>query len=304
MSALHPQSPGEMKEIDSDFTSLGTRCAATLYLPEGENPPVVVMAHGFAAERSFRLPAYAERFAGRGLAVLLFDYRNFGGSDGEPRNLVSPRRHLQDWAAAIAHARSLGVVDSERVALWGTSFSGGHVLVSAAKDKGVSAVVAQVPFVDGMAIARNCSREYLREGAAHALRDLVRAAGGMAPHYVPVVSEPGTFGLMNAPDSLAGYMALVPDGSTWENKAPARIGLALPLYRPSRYAIRIKCPVLIVAAEKDSLIPLSSVARTAKRIRDCKFIRLPVGHFDVYVGEEFERVVELEGGFLAEHLGL
>jgi len=141
---------GMMKRIDADFVSKGLKCAAWLYLPEGAaRPPVVVMAHGFAAERSFGLPAFAERFAEKGLAVLLFDYRNFGDSEGEPRNLVSPKRHLEDWRAAIAHARSLEAVDGTRLGLWGTSFSGGHVLVSAARDKGVRAVVAQVPFVDG-----------------------------------------------------------------------------------------------------------------------------------------------------------
>jgi fermentation-respiration switch protein FrsA (DUF1100 family) len=83
------------------------------------------MAHGFGAERTWRLPAFAERFAEHGLATLFFDYRSFGDSDGEPRNLVSPRRHVADWAAAVDHARSLSGVDGDRLALWGTSFWGG-----------------------------------------------------------------------------------------------------------------------------------------------------------------------------------
>lgn len=293
-----------MRAIDSDFSSQGSRCAATLYLPETEQPPVVVMAHGFAAERTFRLPAFAERFASQGLAVLLFDYRNFGDSAGEPRNLVSPRRHLKDWAAAIEHARGLEPVDNSKIALWGTSLSGGHVLVAAAGNPDVSAVVSQVPFVDGAVVARNSPRQYVKEGARNGLRDLIRAALRMSPHYVPVVSEPGTFGLMNAPDSLPGYMALVPEDSDWENRAPARIALTLPFYRPIRYAIRIKCPVLVVTAEKDTLIPQSSMSKVAQRIRDCKLVRLPVKHFDVYTGDDFEQVVRLEGDFLAEHVGL
>jgi dienelactone hydrolase len=111
------------------------RCSGDLYLPGStDRPPVVVMAHGFAGERTIRLPTYAERFVQRGLAAYLFDYRSFGDSDGEPRDYVHPHRHVEDWRAAIAHVRSLSQVDGSRLALWGTSFSGGHVIVIAAED--------------------------------------------------------------------------------------------------------------------------------------------------------------------------
>ena len=105
-----------------------------LYRPEGESrPPVVVMGHGFGAERHFRLPAFAERLCAAGLAILLFDYRGFGDSEGAPRGLVAPGRHLADFAAAVRYAQGLKGVDGARAILWGTSFSGGHVLVTAAR---------------------------------------------------------------------------------------------------------------------------------------------------------------------------
>ena len=128
----------DFTRTDVDFVSSGTRCAAWLYRPRGvARPPVVIMAHGFGAERTFGLPAFAERFAAAGLATLLFDYRGFGQSDGQPRNLVSPRRHVQDWKAAIAAARRLPEVDTDRIALWGTSYSGGHVIVAASEDPAI-----------------------------------------------------------------------------------------------------------------------------------------------------------------------
>lgn len=101
------------------------------------------------AQKDMGLHNYASRFAAAGLAVFVFDYRTFGGSDGEPRNWISPRRHLQDWRAALKHVTETlapaGVLDGSKVALWGTSFGGGHALVMAGEmqDK-VSAVVAQV----------------------------------------------------------------------------------------------------------------------------------------------------------------
>ncbi|MHB8781016.1 MAG: alpha/beta hydrolase [Candidatus Geothermincolia bacterium] len=92
---------------DSDFISAGTRCEGWLFLPQGvAKPPVVVMAHGFAAEKIFGMTPFARAFLQRGIATFLFDYRNFGGSDGEPRNLVNPWRHLRDWREALRHVRS------------------------------------------------------------------------------------------------------------------------------------------------------------------------------------------------------
>lgn len=92
---------------------------------------------------------YAARFAAAGLAVFVFDYRTFGGSDGEPRNWISPNRHLQDWRAAVDYVTgplaASGAVDKSKLALWGTSYGGGHALVTAGElGSAVSAVVAQV----------------------------------------------------------------------------------------------------------------------------------------------------------------
>jgi pimeloyl-ACP methyl ester carboxylesterase len=288
-----------MRRIDSDFISDGTRCAGWLYLPDGDAaPPVVVMAHGIAAERTFRLPAFAERFVERGFAVFLFDYRNFGDSDGQPRNLINPGRHVQDWNAAISHVRSLGEVDGDRLALWGTSFAGGHVLVAAAKNPSVSAVVSQVPFVDSIASALIFSPMHVLKGSYHTMRDFLRILTFRSPHCIPVVADPESFALMNTPDSRPGYMALVPEDSAWRNECPARVVMTLLLYRPITSAGKIKCPVLIICAENDSLIPARAVARTGRNIDNCELVNLPVGHFDVYYGDVFEQVVRIEGDFL------
>jgi dienelactone hydrolase len=136
---------------DTTFDSGGWRCAAWLYEPEGDGPfPCVVMAHGWSGVREQRLDAYAERFADAGYAVVVFDYRHFGASQGQPRQLLDIGRQLADWTAAVAFARSRTNVDPERVVLWGSSFSGGHVQHIAARDHRVAAAIAQVPFADGL----------------------------------------------------------------------------------------------------------------------------------------------------------
>jgi fermentation-respiration switch protein FrsA (DUF1100 family) len=292
-----------MKRIDTDFRSRGLRCSAWLYLPEGlERPPVVVMAHGFAGQKDFGLEPYAEHFASKGMAVFLFDYRNFGGSEGEPRNLVNPWRHLMDWKAAVSHVRGLSSVDGSRMALWGTSFSGGHVMVTAARMGGIRAVVAQVPFVDGIATTLRFPVSYQVEGLYHGVRDLLTMVSGRPPHVVPAVAEPGTFACMNTPDAMVGYNTLVPAGSDMKNEVPARITLMITAYRPVMYARRIACPVLIMYARNDSLIPAWAVERTGGKIPNAEVVGLPLGHFEVYTGEPFKEAVARQAEFLSRHL--
>jgi dienelactone hydrolase len=288
---------------DIDFFSRKTRCGAWLYLPQGiERPPVVVMAHGFAAEKDFRLPAFAEVFAQRGLSVFVFDYRNFGTSDGKPRNLVSPRRHRADWEAAIAYVRTLAEVDADRIGLWGTSFSGGHVIVTAAGDKKIRAVVSQIPFVDGVSSARLLGMKFILKATLAGMRDLFRVVTFRKPYTVPVVGEVDTFAIMNTPGAMEGFLSIAPKDSPWENRCPARILLSVSLYRPITAASKITCPVLYVIAQKDNLIPASRVERTAARTKKSEVVRLDVGHFEPYVGDVFERVVKIEADFFEKHL--
>jgi pimeloyl-ACP methyl ester carboxylesterase len=293
----------EFTRTDSDFMSLGTRCSGWLYVPAGkQKPPVVVMAHGFGAEKTFGLPWYAERFAQNGLAVYVFDYRNFGHSDGQPRNLVDPQRHNEDWRNALTHVRRLPQVDPQRIGLWGTSFSGGHVIVTAARDQNIKAIVSQVPFVDGMASLAGYRPGFVLKALVFGFRDLIRSFSSGPPYMVPVVGRPDEFAVMNGEDAWAGYMALVPKDAQITNQVPARILLKVGTYRPIKYAPRVNCPCLMMVADKDRYIPVKAVLRTAERLPQVEVVQRPVGHFDIYQGEEFETAVQRQTEFFLEHL--
>src|SRR5690349_11095765 len=142
---------------DLTFLSNGTPCAAWHLTGSGDafatesGRPCVVMAHGFGGTRDTGLLDYAEGFAAAGLDVLLFDYRGFGDSDGTPRQRVSYRRQRADYRAAVRAARALPGVDPARIVLWGTSYSGGHVLPVAVSDARIAAIISMTPAVDGRA---------------------------------------------------------------------------------------------------------------------------------------------------------
>ena len=110
------------------------------------------------------------------------------------------------------------------------------------------------------------------------------------------------FALLNKEDCLPGYLSLIPEGYKSDNRAPAAISILLSAYRPISRAPGIGCPVLMIAAEQDSLIPFKGVERCASKIPRVKMVSLPVGHFDVYTGEWFARVSAMEAEFLVEQL--
>lgn len=260
------------------------------------------MAHGLSGVREQRLDAYAERFQRAGMAALVFDYRHFGASSGEPRQLLSIRRQLQDWEAAVEAARALPGIDPARIALFGTSFSGGHVQAIAARDPSLGAAIAQTPFCDGL-------RNLPALGLAHALRlaaagvwDVVRTLLGRGPYYIGAVGEPGDLAAMVTPDAVPGFAGMTPESSSWRNRISARVALTAVAHRPGRAASRIRCPILYLIGEHDRLAPARFSHEAARRARRAEVKSYPCGHFDVYVAPVWERAVADQTEFLVRHL--
>jgi dienelactone hydrolase len=290
------------ERADVTFASGGQRCAAWLYRP-ADATACVVLAHGWTGVREQRLDAYAERFADAGLAALVFDYRHFGASEGEPRSLLDIGRQLEDWRAAIAYARAIEGISWERVALWGSSFSGGHVIETAAADPLIAAVVAQVPFVDGLANLPRLGVVHGLRMTAAGLRDQLGALAGRPPYMLASVGPPGSAAVMNSPDAEPGFRALNPPGLRWPNEAAARIALHVGAYRPIRKAASVRCPILFALAEDDVVTPPDLALKAAALAPRSEVRQYPGGHFDPYVGELFEQVVADQLEFLQRQLG-
>lgn len=294
------------QRTDVEFVSGqdGEHCRAWLYEPGGEGPfPVIVMAHGLGGTREMRLDAFAERFSGAGFACMVFDYRHFGSSEGHPRQWLDIGRQLQDWSSAIAFVRQQENCRADRVVLWGTSFGGGHVLVAAAEDQQVAAVIAQCPFTDGIASALAMDWRSSVKVTAIAVCDLIRAAVGMSPLFVPAAGPPRSAALMTAPDSLPGYLALVPAETGFDNRVAARCALGIIPYRPGRRAAQLACPVLFCVCEGDSVAPARAALRHAKKAPRAEVCLYAHRHFDIYVGAGFEGAVADQLAFLRRCIG-
>lgn len=288
---------------DVQFASGNDRISAWLYRPATSGPaPLLVMAHGLGAVRTMRLDAYAERFSAAGYACLVFDYRNFGDSEGQPRQLLDIGMQLADWAAAVAYARTLEGIDDNRIGLWGTSFGGGHVIASAARLPGIAAAVVQCPFTDGVASVRTLNPLIFMRIGVLATRDVIAAGIGKAPVMVPAAGKPGEVALMNAPDVYPGYMRLVPEGQAVPNEVAARLAMKVITYRPGRLTAKITCPILFCVCEADSVAPPAPTLRYAAKAPRGEVKMYPEQHFAIYVDDAFERVVADQLAFLDKHL--
>lgn len=298
------------KPAEVTFPSHGETCAAWHLAGEGgafsdqAGRPCVVMAHGFGGTKDSGLLPFAEAFAGAGLDVLLFDYRGFGESSGEPRQNAWPPHHREDYRAAIGCARGLDDVDPERIVLWGTSWSGGHVVYAAADDPRIAAVVAQTPDLDGFATLRQIGNY---AGLGQQLRltwigiqDAVRMLRDRQPLMIPAVGPPGTLGGLTTEDSEPGMRAIA--GPTWRNEVTGRAVFAEWTNRATTRMDDLRCPILVQIADRDVVIPAASVRAAAWRAKGRVEVReYPCVHFDIYV-EWRDRAVADQLHFLRRHL--
>jgi len=279
-----------MARRDVEFDAEGVTLRGWFYTAEGPGAaaPVVVMAHGFSAVKEMYLDSYAEAFAAAGLHALVYDNRNFGASDGEPRQEIDPWAQVRDYRHAITYAGTLPEVDRNRVGIWGSSYSGGHVLVVAAIDRRVKAVVSQVPLVSG----HDNFRALVRSDFLGAFReqfdaDRLRRFQGEAPEMVPVVDEdPLAPSALPTPDSYAWFTETAQSRApSWRNEVTLRTVEMFTEYEPASYLPYISpTPLLMLPAQNDVLTPTELTVAAFERAREPKKLQLlPGGHFDAYV---------------------
>jgi uncharacterized protein len=298
-----------MRREKVSFPSGAVGCAGYLFAPEpragtGECLPVVILAHGFSGTMD-RLVPHAERFAADGIAALVFDYRGFGESGGQPRQVVDLPSQHQDLRAAIAWARGREDLDPDRVALWGNSLGGAHVISVAADDPRIVAVVAQIPF-------NGFPRRVEGRSTGAALRlfgamvwDSIKGRLHLEPFYIPMVGKPGELAVTATHEADRHIQTLTGGNLTtlWKNQVAPRGLLQMLRYRPALDAARLQAPLLVCAAEQDREAPVDT-ARALVQAAPRGTLRVyPGTHFDFYTDPAIrDRALADQLEFLHEHL--
>jgi uncharacterized protein len=249
-----------MHRVDVEFTSEGTACRGWLYKPEGNSPfPAVALAGGWCYVRELVMPYYAQAFAEAGIASLVFDYRNLGVSDGEPRQHLDPWAQIADYRNALSFLERREDVDSERLGAWGISYSGGHVLILAATDPRVKCIVSQIPVIDGY---ENMRRAHGSIGYRRLWQEIVddRMLRYEAPGerlFIPhATAEPATdLGTWPFPETYHTFKALQEtEAPLYQNRSTVESVDLLLNYNVYPFVSRIyNTPSMMIVAEADDL---------------------------------------------------
>jgi len=294
---------------DIEFNAEGTTLRGWLYTPDsGSGPfPTIVMAHGFSAVKEMYLDSFAEIFANAGLAALVFDNRNFGASDGEPRLEIDPWAQVRDYRHAITYARTLSEVNRDRIGVWGSSYSGGHVLVLGAIDRRIKCVVSQVPLCSGYRnILRLVRADFIAPVQAQFDQDREARFNGRPPAMIPVVSaDPAGQSALPTADSYQWFTETARlRAPAWRNEVTVRTVEMLMEYEPGSYIERISpTPLLMIIAAQDHLAVADEAFATFNRAREPKkLVVLPGGHFEAYVGPGFKMASGAACDWFVQHL--
>jgi len=259
------------------------------YIPDtGSGPfPTIVMAHGFSATKELFLDKYADLYCASGMAVLCYDHRNLGASDGEPRQEIDPWAQINGYRDAITFAETLAETDASKIGVFGSSYSGGHVLVVGAIDRRVKCVVSQVPLVDGPRNAQRIVPAHAMAGM-RAMFDADRRAryAGLPPIRLPVVSKDGSPCALPTTDS---YDFMVEVGGahtdTWINEVTLRSVEMFMDYNPGAYIAQISPTPLLMLVQLGDHLTVADLALQAyeKALHPKKLITMPGGHFAAYI---------------------
>ncbi len=295
-----------IKRHDIEFEGEDSvRLRGWLFVPTASEPrPAISMAHGYALVKEHGLERFARVFAEAGFVVLLHDHRNFGASEGAIRHDIDPWRQIADWRRAISFLESRPEVNPARIGVWGTSYSGGHVLILAATDRRIRAVVSQVPTINGF-------EQGLRRVSPDAVAALERQFDederaqfrGEPPRRQQLVSAdlltPASY---RAKDAVNFFLQTLPPG-VWENFVTVRSGRLARMYEPGVWISRVSpTPLLLVVAMADD-ITLTDVQLRAYEcaLEPKKLVMIHGGHFSPYL-EEFPCASSAALSWFKQHL--
>ncbi|MGB2721927.1 MAG: alpha/beta fold hydrolase [Rhodococcus sp. (in: high G+C Gram-positive bacteria)] len=267
-----------MIEERTTFTVDGVEVAAVMTLPEGEQVmpcPAVFTAPGFAGVKEMLIPNYSADLAAGGVASLAFDYPGFGASGGDVRQHIDLPQQLRSFRAALDVLARDPRIDSERIAVWGTSMSGGHAIAVAAEDPRVKAVAAIIPFIH---LTPTGNFELAPVIVRDALRRLFRRPG----LTIPAAGRPGEVATMNSDGAYEWSLEMARGAENYRNEVTVASLPAMLRWSTRKAAARLTVPVLAILAESDTITPPVRVRKALSRVDGVEYVSYPESHFELF----------------------
>ena len=296
-----------------EFPSEGATLRGRLYLPTRTTRPIpiVIMAHGFSATiNGMVADQYAEAFVEAGFAVLLYDHRNFGISDGEPRQQINKWIQGRGYRDAISFALGRPEIDSSRIAIWGDSMSGAVAIAVGALDQRVKAVVAQVPACGSQLAPPDPDGSLFSDLSETFYHGDVSGTPETTIGPMPVVS----FDQHSVPSMLPPLTAFRwfieyggRYGTLWENSATIVTPITKVPLHPGLCTPHYSVPLLMIIAIQDEMPGAES--DIARMVFDAapqpkELVEIDGGHFGLlyHPGSLFEQASNAQKDFLRKYL--
>jgi cephalosporin-C deacetylase-like acetyl esterase len=291
-----------------EFNADGIKLRGWFYKPDkGKGPfPCVILAHGFSGVKEMTLDKFAEAFCDAGLSALVYDNRNLGASDGKPRGEIDPTWQRRDYRTAITYAQSLRDVDSNRIGIWGTSYTGGTVCQVAAIDRRVKAVVSQVPYMVGH---KNIQQFLPIDGIVPFQQmldeDRARRVKGEKSKVMKICSiDPNEPHVFPGEKTYNFMQRFVNDPKcTWKNQVTLRSIEYMQEYDVSSFMERISpTPLLMIVAEWDTTTPTDIALECYAKVPGPKqLVVIKSDHYAAYI-EKFAETSKAARDFFVANL--
>lgn len=291
-----------------EFNSSGLKCRGWIYIPDniskGSKLPAIVMAHGMAAVKEMGLNGYAELFAKAGFIILVFDYRFWGESDGEPRNQIFPLEMVADYRNAITWVAELSEVNPTRIGVWGSSYSGGLAISVGTFDKRVKAVVAQVPSTLNPDSRRAKDPKTWDTIGEILIQDRIERYKTGKINYIKVVAPDGESCVLPYKDAYEWYNRFREFAPTWQNKITLESLEKMREFDPvSMIHMVSPAALLLIPSDRDELIPIHFVKEAFEKARAPKDMKIiSTSHFTPYEEPWLSKTAGLAIGWFSKYL--
>jgi cephalosporin-C deacetylase-like acetyl esterase len=295
-----------------EFKSQGAILRGRLYLPENKSKksPVVIMAHGFTTTiNGMTADKYADKFRESGFAVLLYDHRNLGISDGEPRQEINFWVQSRGYIDGIDFVITQPEIDTTKVAVWGASLSAREAFLVGSVDERVKAIVNQIPAYGNEFPVEDKDGSLYSFAKKTVLSERIMDLPHTVSEQMPIVSS-DQLGTPSALSEMTAYRWFIEYGgrygTNWKNVVSFSNIETPELFHIGQCAPHIKAPVLMVVAANDEMSGANpDVTRVIFDMitQPKEWVDIDGGHFGLlyYPSPIFDKSSQAQIDFLNKH---